>query len=359
MRWSLRFLLAFWIAVGLPVWAETDSTSTPSSASTDDKNDTAQAAQRTLWSAYILRRKTGEAVIEGLRVPARKIPVVLVSKEGRLRPVIEIKGIYDRKGWKLFVQNYPLRTSDDVNDFKTFAYLNAKINQVALTAKGPNGEVENETIYVYAPDAQEFEVVSNWDRVILTAGPSILSYSQTGYGNLTALTAAVSAQYATPPDRASRWGLFASADFTSLLFMANRPIDSSPDMLQIKGDALYRLTSEKPHFWHIQALAGISYLTMFANGSPFGFSNLIVPEVGFRSRYLLSSKTALVGEVRALPIRGLFSQRGYDLYLGWSHILTNFHRFEMGISVSDYYYASDSNTNIQYDLVTLKLGYTL
>jgi hypothetical protein len=172
------------------------------------------------------------------------------------------------------------------------------------------------------------------------------------------LTGDFSAQYASPPDRPSRWGLFTSGDFTTLLFLASRPISTSPDILQLKLDALYRLTAEKPSHWQLQMVGGVNYLTMFSNGSPFRFSNLINPDLGLRTRYLMNSQAALVGELHWEPF-GELSQRGFDLSLGISRTLRNFHRFEFSLNLSDYHYFSDQQTEIRYDLFTLKLGYSI
>lgn len=286
---------------------------------------------------------------------------MLVARESKLRPLVEISLSFKRPGWTIESQGARLLPSSDPTEYRIPAYLNGRINQISLVAKGPKGESESETLYLYAPDAQEFEVVSSWDRVLLTSGLSGLNYYQTGFGGFRSLSLLLSAQYATPPDRPSRWGLFGTADVTVLTMIESPNVGASPNLIQAKGDVMFRVTSLRPKLWNVFLLAGVNYTTMLSDGGPFGFANLVAPDLGVRARYLLSSKTAVVGDIHYVPVDHLtaFHDRGLDLSLSWSQILSNFHRAEIGLSFSTLNYQPDTVSTIQVNLLSARISYSI
>lgn len=317
--------------------------------------------QKTLWEANVLRERNPEAPrIANLFFPVTKIPVMLVPRSDGLRPLVEINGLYRRPGWSLFYANgIPLAIAADDGGFKIFAYLNAKINEVSLIAKGPNGEVESERVFVFAPNAQEFRLMSPFDSVVLNIGLSHLNYMQSGEGNFRSVTGLISAQY-NKPETESRFGFLSRADLTVLTFDST-PIDRSPQLLQAYINGSYRFFKERDRQLQAHVLLGPSYWTMFSRGSPFGFSNLVALGFGVRLRYATSAKTAWNFEFRYAPIKEpeKLEQRGYDLSLSWSKILPSLHRFETVLGFSDFGYKATIEKEIHSNLFAIKIGYTL
>jgi hypothetical protein len=317
--------------------------------------------QKTLWVAHILRRKSNDAIIKELDFPDLRVPVMLVAKDGDLRPTVAIKGKFDRPGWKLILQDEnAVNFAPDSAAFTIYAYLKGRINVVLLNAVGPQGEKETESVYIYAPEAMEFHVVSAWDQILLSAGGSFLSYAQAGYGEYQALSALLSARYISPERWKSRFGLLAGADMTVLTAVSS-PIDRGPQILEGKVDLTYLLKQDAAKRWRTLVLAGGSYLTMFSYGSPFGFSNLFAPELGIRSRYNVNPQASWIGEARfvALAPPGTFNQLGLNLGLAWSKLVSDSHRVELGLQYSAYVYEPEPSYPIRVNQLSLKLGLSI
>lgn len=318
-------------------------------------------AQKTLWEANILRERNPEAPkIANLLFLASKVPVTLVPRSDGLRPMVEINGVFQRPGWSLFYANgVPLTVRPEDGAFQIYAYLNAKINDVSLVAKGPNKEVETERIFVFAPSAQEFRVVSPFDALVVSVGLSHMNYMQSGESNFRSVNGLVSVQY-NRTETESRYGFLGRADLTVITFDST-PIDRSPQLLQANLSGTYRFYKERERQLQTHLLLGPSYWTMFSRGSPFGFSNLIAMGFGARFRYATSAKTAWIFEGRYTPIKEpeKFKQRGYELSVSWSKTLPNLHRFETGLSFSDFGYKATIDKEIHANLFAIKIGYTL
>jgi hypothetical protein len=330
------------------------------SAFAQDPEPTAGLGQATSWTAQIIRQK-GTPKITRLSTVAKVVSVTMVSSEDRLRPLIEIRFLYDRPGWALYDQNQKLIKQTDRSEWRVGAFLNGRLNEIVIVAKNATGEVERETLFAYSSDAKEFAVVSPWDRITLSVGLTSLDYFQSGFGDFTSSSLVLAGQYATPPDRKSRWGIYSGADLTVLTLIEKPTIGASPNIIQAKGDLTFRLTETKPKRWHVQLLGGMSYLTMLSNGASFGFSNLIAAELGVRTRYTISTKVAVLGDLRLVPIGafGDISDRGIDLSMTWSRLLLSLRRMEVGLALSNYDYHPDAKTNIKMNLISARLSYSL
>jgi hypothetical protein len=359
------FSVILWVG-SIEVWsAEPEALPSPApSASPTEKPKTAPKKvepKKANWSAEIIRKQTEEDGIQNLTFAQTKIPVTLMPSEEVLRPLVEIQGNYNRPGWRLFslkdllIESHPGKT-----EFKLYAYLNSKSNQISLTAQGPDGETETEKVVIFAPEAQEYRIASPWGELLFSLGLSSLSYYQTGFGDFSSKTGIVSLTYTTP-----KWklplGVYSQLKTTQLTLSAN-PSNYGPQIIAGKLDATYLLPPKPTHKVHTRLVAGLTYLTLLSNGSPFGFANLIAPEFGARAFYPLKKKdSGFTGDLRIAPLGSLsgIAEYGIDLGLGWTTPLKNYHRIEVNLFYSDFAYQADSSTKIQTKLLSLTFGYTI
>jgi hypothetical protein len=105
----------------------------------------------------------------------------------------------------------------------------------------------------------------------------------------------------------------------------------------------------------------MTYLTLLSNGSPFGFSNLLAPELGFRSYYPLNYYSGFFADIKYAPLGAFTGIQEYalDVSLGWSRRLPNYHRFEIKLNYSDLAYQPETDLKIQTQLFSLRFGYTI
>lgn len=315
--------------------------------------------RKTSWIAHLLRRTPMNLRLKTLEFSETQIPVLLIARPGNLRPLVEVKGVFSRSGWTLFAQNSPVSQSAGKNEFKFYAFLNGRISEVILTAKGPQGEVEEERVYLFAPEAQEFTLVSPWNSVVIGAGLSSVDYTQTGFGNYLAYTGSISARYSTfdAPTQLSYYGSF---DFTALT-LASQPTQSNPQFIEARFDAAWMLPYSPNQAWKTQIIGGGMYSTMLSNGSDIGFSNLIAPELGLRTRYVISGFDALISDFRYVFLGSTldFSDRGFLLNLTYSRTLLNSHRAELGLTYTNYGYQAGDNVRVSFGILSLILGYSI
>lgn len=331
-----------------------------SATTTDGNAEAPPVTRKTAWVAHVLRRTPINLRLKTMEFSDTKLPVLLIARPGSLRPLVEVRGKFNRRGWTLFAQGSPVSQAVGRADFKFHAFLNGRINEIILTARGPAGESEEERVYLFAPEAQEFTLVSPWNSVILSAGFSSIDYFQSGFGNYLAYTGTISARYATF-DGPKQLGLYASLDFTALT-LAAQPIDRGPQFIEGKLDATITLPFAAQQTWKTQILLGGSYVTMLANGSPFGFANLISPEVGLRTRFILDPTEAIITDLRYVALGkefGAFSENGFLANITWSRTLLNSHRAELGINYTSYSYHPDTNSTVKFSIVSLMFGYSI
>jgi hypothetical protein len=374
---SLSFLLAaecaFAQAATPAPAAEADAQAAP------EAEDESPAAQRpiqipqlptdersTAQIAYILRRRGSEFRIPDMEIYESTVPVVLISKGTEIKPTIAIHGQFSRPGWKLMLQDQiPVTFSgasqpgQPSTEFTIYAHLNGRVSEISVSAVGPGGQRQLEKVYIYAPNARAFHVVSAWDDLLLSAGLTNMSYEQTGFGAYQSINALISARYSNA-DGEPRFGILGSAEMTVLAF-ASSPISTSPQLLEGKIDLSIRPSSQPLTRFRTRLLLGFTYLTMFSNGSPFGFSDLAAPEAGLQFRYIATYREDYVAELHFAPIGGLtkIDQHGLNMSFGWSKLLQDSRRLEVGLSYSAYSYQPDNTVSILTSLVSLKAGLTL
>ncbi len=351
--WLCAFFL-FAIGPSLSAWAADLPDAT--------RPDTASDTQPTSWKAQLrVKKPPAGSRITGLTFSSSEVPISLRPQGDKLRPLIEIHGHFRRKGWALYVGNLELISAKATGerDFALFLYLRDRIDTATLRALGPGGATETEQIVLLSPDAQEFDIRPRWGELVVSAGIGFLYYYQSQYGNFGSRTGLLSLSY-TNPSWQSRFGLLAKAE-TTILTLSSSPSGLGPQLIHAKLDGSYRFDPVLKKRLELKALLGASYLTMLSNGSPFGFANLLAPEIGVSAVYPLGPKSDWVGDFRYIPLSGIisFSQCGVDLVLGWTHTLSNRHRVELDLGYFDYAYKPDAATVVRAGALSLRFGYSI
>lgn len=302
--------------------------------------------KRTIWTAHVIRQRAQEYRISDLNFPEMKLPVVLIEKDNKLRPLVEIKGVYAKPDWALYdPTGMPLYVDPKTHEFRLYAYLNTRISEASLLARGPKGETQSEHVYIFAPDAMEFKIVTPYENFSVVAGLGTLNYSQTQYGEYASLNGSLGVQYVSPEPKT--FGYLGEANLTMLTLYSN-PAEHGPQILEARADGTYRIPFTSNPQWRTHILLGADYESMLSNGSPFGFANLILPEVGMRTRFTQTSRKSWLGIARFQPIGDVlgFRQYGLNLRLGREIILENNHRLELGCDIKSIKYQADSATNL-------------
>lgn len=384
IRHRSRFIaiLFFLIAVGLPDQSSAqDQNPTPNSpvqpgagaTTTEPTPAPLPPPQRTQWVAHLMRVRSEDRRISGLGFYSNQFPIVLVPKGSDLRPTISIEGRFANPGWTLAVRSIqdgagfdtPIELNAQTGSFSIPLHLRGRVNELLLVAKktgaskDQKSNLQAERVYIYAPEAMEFHVVSPWDNILISIGPSFLSYTQTGYGEYQSISAMLSGRYSTP-EAASRWGFLANLN-ASLITITSSPIERGPQLIEAKLDGSYALREKADKKYRIQLLGGLNYLTLLSNGSPFGFSDLVSPEIGVRVRRIFNPVVSMVGEVRwaVMAMPPDISQRGIDASLAWSRFQGDSKRLEAGIGVFSYVFQPDTSQLIQATQITIRLGLSI
>ncbi len=316
--------------------------------------------QRTNWQARIIRSKKSEELMENLGLPEIQLPVVMVHSGTKFRPMVEIPVSFKARGWTLFIQDkIQVTPTGEPGKFKIFAYMNGPLNEMLLVAHGPSGKKRSEIVYIYTPEAQEFNVVTPWDAVKLTIGSSYLGYQQTGYNDFYSWSGLLSVQIHSP-EKASAFGYIADANVTAITLTSNQS-DYGPQIIQSSLNGIYFFPWSLSTPWRIQALAGIEYSTMITNGSPFGFKDLISTELGLRSRYILNTKSDIASELRLMPLNSSMdlNQLGTMFSISKSWILSNLHRGEVGLRYYTLHYKPDPTQTVSLKTISFVISYSL
>ncbi len=313
------------------------------------------------WGAELVRRSVAPAAIPELIISESKLVVTLVPRGGKLRPSVEIRGSFNRPGWSLSIDRSlllpPQKTGKQ--SFSVVAYLNGRLSEVSWTARGPNGEVITEPILLLAPDAQEFRIAPKWGELMFFSGYTSLSYFQTQLDHFSSKSILLAGEFMSTKGR-SRFGLAGAAQ-ANVFSLSGTPSQYRPLHLGVKADVTYDLMRMSPKRLRFTPLLGVSYSTMFSNGSPFGFSNLAAVEIGTLATYDLKPGTNLVADLRYIPIKGIIAleQAEVDFGIGWTKQLENFHRVQIDLRYSNLAYKPNEPTVIHNRIISLRIGYNI
>lgn len=315
------------------------------------------SAQKMAWVAHILRQ-TETPNLVGLNFFSRTVPVVLIPKEEELRPLVEFRYRFEREGWKISVQGEEGKLAGtEPFVYSVFAFLNSQISEITFTATGPNGEKESEVVYLFAPEAQEFQVVSTWNSLVGYFGVANLIYEQSRFGVLNAKSLLLGLNYLSA-DSSSRFGVLGNIQITAATF-SSEPISANPQLVDGHLAGVMKLPFREETRWRYKAFVGASYTALLSNGSPFGFAALIAPEVGVIAQYYRNARTSFIIEGRAVLLENyaLTKQRGLHAKLTLSETLKSARKQEWSLHLSTTNYESQGQ-QLAPHLIGFSLGYS-
>ncbi len=351
------FLVLFILFLSLfPVRTEADSVPmAPSSPA-----PTTLRIAKAKWSAEIVRPTTLSKQIKYLSFSENHIPVVLITTPGNpSQSVIEVRGHYSRPGWSLYFHGESiLGKLDDPSEFRVTVHLTSTTNQLTLIAKGASGTIEQERIMILNPISLETIRPNSWGTARISVGIASLFFHQSSYGDFRSTTGVVRIDYATPS-----WESALGLDFqllSTVLTLNSQPIQAGPQIIGAKLAATYRLLPESMNSSKIRLTLGASYLTMLSNGAPFGFANLLTPELGISTIFSIKQDLALIAAARFQPLSKSvfgFDQYGVNLSLGGRIPTARNHALDLEASISDVKVNPTQNTLLQARLFDLRLGY--
>lgn len=317
-----------------------------------------EMAMNAPWVAHVLRQ-TETPQIQGLVFPEKKLVVRLIPKENELRPLVELKGVFDRPNWTLTVQGQkPTPSETNPKEFSVYAYLNSQVNEIRFAAKGPERALEEETLYVFAPEAQEFQVVSTWDSLTLSAGLTSLMYEQSFFGRYRSGSGLLRVSYDSP-DSSRRWGYLLQGNITVLSF-ASSPIQANPQAIDLHGALTYKLGLFEEGRFRNRLFVGGDYQALSSNGSPFGFAGLMAPELGWALKYFEDSRNTYQGQLRWVMYKRVSTgdQRSWVADFVWSSTLKSLRRRDLGFSLYDSTFSSDGQ-KIRLNMISFLVGFSI
>ncbi|MBS1963526.1 MAG: hypothetical protein JST04_15025 [Bdellovibrionales bacterium] len=314
------------------------------------------------WSAELIRTTDPAPAIPELVLFDKKLSVTLLPKNGKLRPSVDVRGAFDKPGWALYIGQTKLMAPQQKGrqTFSIVAYLNGRTSDLTWTARGPNGEEIKEKVVLLAPEAQEFRVGAVWGEASVFLGLTSFHYFQTQFGSFDSKTGMFGVRYDSPRG-SSKFGLATDVNLTYFTLQAS-PSRYGPQTLAASIDGTYR-----PNWTLAQgriqptAELGFHYITMLSNGFPYGFSNLIAPEIGMKWQFDVNPKTGWLFQLRYVPIAGLFSasEAEMNLLLGRIWTLASSHRVELDLGYWKLGYKPVESTVITNRLLYIRIGYSL
>jgi len=312
-----------------------------------------------VWTAYILRQKKTGQIIQVLEFKSLQFPIALIPKDGGLVPMVEIKGTLREQGWKLEVDHETMILDfEGSREFAIPLYITGRLNILKMKAISQKNEIIEENLFIFAPQSEEFVKASPWNAVMVSLGIAGLGYYQSDYGVYKALVSLLSLRYA-PLEGENPLFWAAQVDMTMQTFTST-PVKRGPQLIEGSLSATYRLESSYDPRLSEQILVGGKYLTMISNDSPFGFSNLMSPELGWRLRWKEDNANYFGGEIKFTALGSdLVKNRGLGAGWTWNRALKNNHNFELGINYSGFIYQANKNIEVRSDLLSIKLGYSL
>ncbi|NQY99372.1 MAG: hypothetical protein HRT45_01725 [Bdellovibrionales bacterium] len=253
--------------------------------------------ERALWVGYVFRREDQGPRVKDLDIPVTRTPVYLVPHGQIVRPLVNIKVTHPLgEGRTLFVNGVKLNTEQkpgtELQRGSLYVYLNSTISDIRVELKNAESKVvESESIYVFAPEARGLQVTSPFRSLFFKVGTAWLFYGQSSYGTFSANSLSLGLHYQSP-ERGQTWGLLGDADLTLFTY------DSSPEDLNPQFyEAIFGVTKKsqliKSPLWRSRWVFAANTVGVVAFGSPFGFSGLYGPTVGYKTEYYLNNKSSL------------------------------------------------------------------
>lgn len=311
------------------------------------------------WVAYILRQKKSGNIIPFIEFKTLQVPITLTPKDGGLSPIIEIRGTLREPGWKLEVDKERMLVDyGDERDFTIPLYITGRLNIFKLKAIHQEGKHIEETLFIFAPNSEEYIKASAWNSVMVSLGVAGFGYYQTTFGVYKSIVSLLSLRY-SPLEVENPLSWFAQLNMT-MQTLYSTPVKRGPQLIEGNLSATYRLKSNYDPRLSEQILVGAKYVTMISNDSPFGFSNLISPELAWRLRWKEDNTNYFGGELRLSVLsQDIQKNRGLGAGWFWNRALKNNHNLELGINYSGIVYQADQINEVRTDLFSIKLGYSM
>lgn len=314
-------------------------------------------SQKALWFCHILRQKGDSPTIAGLTFKSLKIPVFLIPKDSSVRPLVKLKMQYDRDDWELFIgESQPLK-SETPGSLVTYAFLNSRISTIKLTAKNKNGEKQEETVYLFAPEAREYKMVSPFNNLMFTVGAANLIYEQTSFGVFNSKSLLLGTSYISP-EKGHRWGFL--GDFIISFFtFQSEPLDLNPQFYTGQLSTTYNLKIFKSPRWRSRIIVGAELSGLSSKGSPFGFSNLYGPRLGLRSEFFMSGSESYSFEVYYATYEGLSldQDRALGLKLSFHNNFADLRQVQYQFTYSNQAFTSDIE-QVELDFLSLSTSFS-
>ena len=316
-------------------------------------------SQKAMWIAHILRQKKSENIISELSLVQDKVPVFLVAQNETFRPLVKLNFSLRDKEWKLFDSNrLPLRYNEATKRYSLYAYLNSRVNTVDLVAENSQGEKKKETLYLFAPEAREFNTVNIFDSILYTIGHSYLEYEQSFFGTYVAQSLLIGLKYLSPA-KGQKWGYYGEA-FSTIYNYEVSPIDDNANFLEARLGLTYSKKLFKSPRWRSRFMLGLNTVNLFSL-QDFGFSGLFGPNLGVRSEFYKSGKNSFAFEFQYTPydFGDLIDERTAKISLDWNRNLKNLRRAQIGLSYSDHTFTSTGSAKEQLKARLLSVYYGL
>lgn len=361
-----------------------------SSVTANGSSATANGASVTAkgWVASIQR--SSQKKIRDLSFSETSYPVLLVKSKARNRPFVQIFPELHREGWKLFLNDARLelvaetfiapntastampstaRTSvpnaapTAVSNapsirYKANLYLNGPSNVLNFVAKGPAGQIESESMTLNAPEVAEFVDQKKLDGMKLSSGLGYFTYRQTKLNTFTSVTGVFSGNYYTTP-KPNHFSYAAELMMTGVTLVSNQG-SYGPQVIQFDLEALYNWPESMNSMWTLQLSGSFRYITVVNNGAPFGFQDLIAPEVGLIGKYPIQDNSDYFVSVRYSPYSTLIdpSQKRLALAVGKTWVSTSHRQLDLSLRYEDVAYMPAQNQTVNYSLSTFIFGFS-
>jgi len=326
-------------------------------STTDDKSN---LLKQTTWIAQVIRIKSSDNVIPDLIFEQERSPVFLVRDTHKFRPLVQLKGVIKNyvKGSQLVLENkYNIPVNEKSGYFQFSVYLTSKKNEVNLILRRGD-QFRTEKLFLVAPEAEEYNVISPWDSIRISLGTTYFYYNQTGYSPFYSWVGQFALRYHSP-ERKGYFGFSTDLDLGVVTFKSNQN-NFAPQVGQVRFELIYFDERKDDPQQKIHYFLGGTYLTMLSNGAAFGFKNLIAPDIGIRLRQITSEQSDWAATFRLALMDTQLKDRGVEIELTSGFIFKNSHRGELGVRYLDYMYSPDKNKDqVSLKMTTLFLSYTL
>src|SRR5690606_27130044 len=134
------------------------------------------------------------------------------------------------------------------------------------------GEIEEETVELFAPETRQFRINSFLDSMIFSLGVGNLEYSQSSFGTFVSQSLILGASYVSP-ERGRKLGLMGSADFM-VYTLNSSPVEANPQYLEVRLAPTYAVKLTSSLKWRTRVFLGMGSISLYPQGSPFGFTGL-------------------------------------------------------------------------------------